>query len=262
MTPRRWIVDSGTLCGSTTEARGLLVSDNRRDPPPTSAERTKVYNGIDATVNGRLTRKWLHRAASMGRPSKATASWSTHPRPARRICKVAAMVPATGMKFMVVYPLPSGHPTSVISEQPAFRSRRSLVVPNASIVSVAWRPLDTTDADHRRHVHGQCHRQLIEAAGDDVRGVASAGGFAHLTGLPPGSSRRLRGRLQRVQPVQRDNALEHEHSAYGPTWTNVTQILTGPALRLSAHFDFYSVSWLKMNNSNRPQSQTQHLFSL
>ncbi len=210
------IPDSGSqMCGLYDVKREFFgVSDNLARPASDFGELTKVYNGIDATVNGRFGEGGsFSGGVSMGQTVEDNCIVVDSPQAARDgFCKVSPPWSAgTDMKFMLVYPLPWEIQTSVIYQNsPGIPITAQLVVPNASIVPSLGRNLSACPTHDRRRVHGQCHRRS-DPGTDDVRGAPSAGGSAHLTGLPPGWQPAPAWQLRRVQPVQREQRPQHEH---------------------------------------------------
>jgi hypothetical protein len=160
------------------------------------------------------------------------------PQDAREgFCKVTPPWSAgTDMKFMVVYPLPWDIQTSAIYQNsPGIPITASLVVPNSTIAPSLGRNLSACPA-----ATGACNanvtvelippRSMFEARLQqvDLR-------LSRVFRL--GGTRRVRGNFDVYNVLNAGNVL-NMNTTYGPTWTNVTQILSGRLLRVGAQFDF------------------------
>ena len=216
------------------------MSDNLARPASDFGELTKVYNGIDATVNGRFGEGGsFSGGVSMGQTVEDNCVVVDSPQAARDgFCKVSPPWSAgTDMKFMVVYPLPWDIQTSVIYQNsPGIPITASLVVPNASIVPSLGRNLSACPTN----IGGACtanvtvelipprtmFEERLQQVDLRISRVFRLGG-----------SRRLRGNFDVYNLFNASNVL-NMNTTYGPTWTNVTQILSGRLLRLGAQFDF------------------------
>jgi len=230
----------GQLCGLYDLKPQLFGrSDNLARRASDFGELTKVYNGIDATVNGRFAEGGsFSGGVSMGRTVEDNCLVVDSPQNAREgFCKTAPPWSAgTDMKFMVVYPLPWDIQTSAIYQNsPGIPITASLVVPNASIAPSLGRNLSACPA-----ATGACNanvtvelippRSMFEERLQqvDLR-------ISRVFRL--GGARRLRGNFDVYNLLNASNVL-NMNTTYGPTWTNVTQILSGRLLRVGAQFDF------------------------
>jgi len=230
----------GQLCGLYDVKRELFGrSDNLARRASDFGKLSKVYNGIDATVNGRFGRNGsFSGGVSMGRTVEDNCLVVDSPQNAREgFCKVSPPWSAgTDTKFMVVYPLPWDIQTSVIYQNsPGIPITASLVVPNATIAPSLGRNLSACPA-----ATGACTanvtvelippRSMFEERLQqvDLR-------ISRVFGL--GGSRRVRGNFDVYNLLNASNVL-NMNTTYGPTWTNVTQILSGRLLRIGAQFDF------------------------
>ena len=236
------IPDSGSqMCGLYDVKREFFgVSDNLARPASDFGELTKVYNGIDATVNGRFGEGGsFSGGVSMGQTVEDNCIVVDSPQAARDgFCKVSPPWSAgTDMKFMLVYPLPWEIQTSVIYQNsPGIPITAQLVVPNASIVPSLGRNLSACPTP----IGGACtanvtvdlipartmFEERLQQVDLRISRVFRLGG-----------SRRLRGNFDVYNLFNASNVL-NMNTTYGPTWTNVTQILSGRLLRLGAQFDF------------------------
>ncbi len=227
------------LCGLYDLRPSLFgQSDNLARPASDFGKLTRVYNGIDATINARLGHGGqISGGLSMGRTVTDNCLVVDSPQDARPdFCKVVPPWSAASQaKFMVVYPLPWDIQTSAIYQNSAgIPITAAYVVPNAQIAPSLGRNLSACGAAATCNanvtipliptgaVFGPRLQQL------DLR-------FSRLVRLA-GSSR-VRGNLDIYNVMNASNVL-NMNTTYGPTWQNVTQILSGRLLRVSAQFDF------------------------
>ena len=213
-------------------------SDLLARPASDFGDLSKVYNGIDITLNGRFGQGGSFSGGmSMGRTVEDNCVVVDSPQDAREgFCKVTPPWSAgTDVKFMVVYPLPWGISTSAIYQNsPGIPITAQLVVPNAAIAPSLGRNLSACPPA------GACNanvtveviqpRSMFESRLQqvDLR-------FSRVFGL--GGSRRLRGNFDVYNVLNASNVL-NMNTQYGPSWTNVTQILSGRLLRIGAQFDW------------------------
>ena len=236
------IPNSGSqLCGLYDVKREFFGrSDNLARPASDFGELSKVYNGFDITVNGRFGEGGAFSGGtSIGKTVEDNCLIVDSPQSAREgFCKVDPPWSAgTDMKFMVIYPLPWEIQTSLIYQNsPGIPITASLVVPNASIVPSLGRNLAACPTA----IGGTCTAnvtvELIPARTmfeDRLQQVDLR--LSKVFNL--GGSRRLRGNFDVYNLLNASNVL-NMNTTYGPTWTNVTQILSGRLLRLGAQFDF------------------------
>jgi hypothetical protein len=226
-------------------------------------ERTKVFNGVDVTLNARFGQGGqLSGGLSVGRtvtdncyqnsnPSllaqdvSATTGTPTITTPTTTIPRLPAYChvspswsQGTQVKFLAVYPLPWGIQTSAIYQNgPGIPITASYVATNAEILPSLGRNL------------GSC------------RGAATCNGTVTVDLIPPstifeprlqqvdlrfsrmfrlGGTRRLRGGLDVYNILNASNVLNMNttYSPPGGVWQDVTQILGGRLVRLGAQFDF------------------------
>jgi hypothetical protein len=236
------IPNSGSqLCGLYDVKREFFGrSDNLARPASDFGELSKVYNGFDITVNGRFGEGGAFSGGtSIGKTVEDNCLIVDSPQSAREgFCKVDPPWSAgTDMKFMVIYPLWWDIQTSLIYQNsPGIPITASLVVPNASIVPSLGRNLAACPTA----IGGTCTANvtvdLIPARTmfeDRLQQVDLR--LSKVFSL--GGSRRLRGNFDVYNLLNASNVL-NMNTTYGPTWTNVTQILSGRLLRLGAQFDF------------------------
>ena len=229
------------LCGLYDVKREFFgQSDNLARPASDFGEISKVYNGFDITVNGRFGEGGAFSGGtSIGKTVEDNCLIVDSPQSAREgFCKVEPPWSAgTDMKFMVIYPLWWDIQTSVIYQNsPGIPITASLVVPNATIVPSLGRNLAACPTA----IGGTCTANvtvdLIPARTmfeDRLQQVDLR--LSKVFSL--GGSRRLRGNFDVYNLLNASNVL-NMNTTYGPTWTNVTQILSGRLLRLGAQFDF------------------------
>jgi hypothetical protein len=227
------------LCGLYDVRPALFgQTDNLARPASDFGKRTRVYNGVDITVNSRLAAGGqVSGGISLGRTVTDDCLVVDSPQDARPgFCRVVPPWGAsTQTKFMVVYPLPWDVQTSAIYQNSAgIAITANLVVPNAQIAPSLGRNLAAcgTAATCNANVtvpliptgttFGPRLQQL------DLR-------FSRMFRL--GGTSRLRGNLDVYNVLNASNVL-NMNTTYGPTWQNVTQILSGRLLRVGAQFDF------------------------
>jgi len=232
---------SGTqLCGLYDVKRELFGrSDSVAKRASDFGELTRVYNGVDVTLNARFAQGGsFSGGVSMGRTVENNCLVVDSPQDAREgFCKVTPPWSAgTDMKFMVVYPLPWDIQTSAIYQNsPGIPITASLVVPNSAIAPSLGRNLSACPA-----ATGACNanvtveiippRSKFEARLQQVDLRVSRV-------FRLGGARRVRGNFDVYNVLNASNVL-NMNTAYGPTWTNVLQILSGRLLRVGAQFDF------------------------
>jgi hypothetical protein len=201
-------------------------------------ELSKVYDGVDVTLNARFGQGGsFSGGVSMGRTVEDNCVVVDSPQDAREgFCKVTPPWSAgTDVKFMVVYPLPWDIQTSAIYQNsPGIPITAQLVVPNSTIAPSLGRNLSacpptgacnanvTVDIIEPRSMFEPRLQQV------DLR-------LSRVFQL--GGSRRLRGNFDVYNVLNASNVL-NMNTQYGATWTNVTQILSGRLLRVGAQFDW------------------------
>jgi uncharacterized membrane protein YphA (DoxX/SURF4 family) len=214
-------------------------SDLLARPASDFGEMTKVYNGVDLTVNARfLEGGAISGGLSAGKTVENNCVVVDSPQAARDgFCKISPPWSAgTQLKFMVVYPLPYGIQTSAIYQNSAgIPITANLVVANAAIAPALGRNLSacpTTTGACTANVtvplipDRSKYEPRLQQVDLRVSRVFRLGGTSM-----------LRANLDVYNFLNASNVL-NMNLAYGPTWTNVTQILSGRLLRLGAQFDF------------------------
>jgi hypothetical protein len=200
-------------------------------------ERTRVYNGVDATVNLRFAQGGqLQGGLAVGRFATDDCVVVDSPQDAREgYCNTTPPWSAgTQLKVLAVYPLPFDVQTSLIYQNsPGIPVTAQLVVPNAAIVGLGRNLAAcgaaavcnanvTVDIIEPQTMFEPRQQQL------DLR-------LSRLFRL--GAARRLRANLDIYNLFNASDVLA-QSNAYGPTWRNVTAILTGRMLRIGAQYDF------------------------
>jgi hypothetical protein len=229
------------LCGLYDVKRALFgrVDNLLRSPSDFDGDLSRVYNGVDVTMNARLARGFqFSGGVSVGRTVEDTCLVVDSPQAAREgFCKVSPPWSAgTQAKFLVVYPMPWGVQASAIYQNsPGIPISASLVVPNAAIASSLGRNLsacaNTTGACNANVTVALIPPQTVfepRLQQVDLR-------FSRA--IPLGGNRRLRGNLDVNNLLNASNVL-NMNAAYGATWRNVTQILSGRLFRIGAQIDF------------------------
>ena len=199
--------------------------------------RTRVYNGVDATVNLRFAQGGqLQGGLAVGRFATDDCVVYDSPQDGREgYCNTTPPWSAgTQLKVLAVYPMPFDIQTSAIYQNsPGIPITASLVVPNAQIVGLgrnlaacgaaaACNANVTVDIIEPQSMFEPRQQQL------DLR-------FSRLFRL--GSTRRLRANLD-IYNVFNASDVVGQSNVYGPTWRNVTAIVPGRMLRVGAQYDF------------------------
>jgi hypothetical protein len=228
------------LCGLFDLKPSLFGrSDLLARPASDFGELTRVYNGIDVTLNARFGQGGSFSGGmSMGRTVEDNCVVVDSPQAAREgFCKVTPPWSAgTDVKFMVVYPLPWDIQTSAIYQNsPGIPVSAQLVVPNAAIAPSLGRNLSACPAPT-----GACNanvtvdlippRSMFEPRLQQVD-------FRFSRAFRLGGTRRLRTNLDVYNVLNASNVL-NMNAQFGPSWRNVTQILAGRLLRVGAQFDW------------------------
>ena len=200
-------------------------------------ERTRVYNGVDATMNLRFAQGGqLQGGLAVGRFATNDCVVVDSPEAGREgFCNTTPPWSAgTQLKVLAVYPLPWDVQTSLIYQNnPGIPITAQLVVPNAAIAGLgrnlaacgaaaACNANVTIDVIEPQSMFEPRQQQL------DLR-------LSRLFRL--GSTRRLRGNLDIYNLFNASDVLA-QSNAYGPTWRNVTAIVPGRMLRIGAQYDF------------------------
>ena len=200
---------------------------------------TRVYNGVDATINARFGRGGLvSGGVSMGRTVTDDCLVYDSPQAAREgFCRVTPpWSNSTQLKFLAVYPLPWNLQASAIYQNvPGVPIDATLVVPNAAIAPSLGRNLSdcavgAATCNANRTIAIIPPQSMFEPRLQqvDLR-------FSRLFNLK--GRQRLRANLDIYNVFNASDVLAMS-TAYGPTWKDVIQILTGRMLRVGAQFDF------------------------
>lgn len=227
------------LCGLYDLRPALFGAvDNLVRPASDFGKLTRVFNGVDLTVNARFGEGGqVSGGVSVGRTVTDDCLVVDSPQAAREgFCRVTPPWSAsTQMKFMVVYPLPWDIQTSAIYQNSAgIPIIANLVVPNSTIAPQLGRNL------------GACGAAATCNANVTVPLIPTNTMFApRLQQVDLRFSRlfrldgrtRIRGNLDIYNVLNASNVL-NMNTNYGATWQNVTQILSGRLLRVGAQFDF------------------------
>jgi hypothetical protein len=228
------------LCGLYDLRPALFgQTDNLARPVSDFGEMSRVYNGVDVTMNARFGQGGaLSGGLSAGRTVEDNCVVVDSPQAAREdFCRISPpWSAATQLKFMVVYPLPFGVQTSAIYQNSAgIPIAANLVVSNATIAPVLGRNLSACPAST-----GACNANVTiplipdkTMFEDRLQQVDLR--FSRVFRF--GGTTALRANLDIYNVLNASNVL-NMNTNYGATWTNVTQILSGRLLRIGAQFDF------------------------
>jgi hypothetical protein len=229
------------LCGLYDVKRQLFgQSDNLLRPASDfGGELTRVYNGVDATINARFPRGFQFQGGvSVGRSVQDNCLVVDSPQASREgFCKIVPPWSAgTQVKFLLVYPMPWDIQASAIYQNsPGIPILANMVFSNAAIAPSLGRNLAACPA-----ATGACNANVTvplfppqtmfepRLQQVDLR-------FSKAIRL--GGTHRLRGNLDVYNVLNASNVL-NMNTQYGATWRNVTQILSGRLFRVGAQFDF------------------------
>jgi hypothetical protein len=229
------------LCGLYDLKRSLFgQSDNLLRPAADlGGEITRVYNGIDATVDARLPQGiQFSGGLSFSRTVLDNCLVVDSPQDAREgYCKVEPPWSAgTQVKFLVVYPMPWDiQASAIVQNSPGIPITASLVVPNAAIAPSLGRNLSACAS-----ATGACNANVtvdIIPPGTLYEPRLQQVDLRFSKALRLGGTRRLRGNLDVYNVFNASNVL-NMNTTYGASWTNVTQILSGRLFRIGAQLDF------------------------
>jgi hypothetical protein len=227
------------LCGLYDVTPALYGQiDNVARPVSVFGRKTRVFNGVDVTLNARFFGNGqISGGVSMGRTVTDDCVIVDSPQDAREgFCKIVPPWSASSQgKFMVVYPLPWDIQTSAIYQNSAgIPIAANLVVANAAIRPSLGRNLSACGAA------ATCNANVT------VPLIAPNTLFAprlqqvdlRLSRLFRfGANARLRANIDIYNAFNASNVL-NMNPTYGATWQNVTQILSGRLFRLGAQYDF------------------------
>jgi hypothetical protein len=228
------------LCGLYDLRPALFgQTDNLARPASDFGELTRVYNGVDLTVNARFGDGGVVQGGlSAGRTVDNNCIVVDSPQQARPdFCKITPPWSAgTQLKFMVVYPLPFDIQTSAIYQNaPGIPIAANLVVANAAIAPGLGRNLSACPAST-----GACNANVTVPLIPD-RSVFEPRlqqvdlRFSRAFRL--GGARVVRANLDIYNTLNASNVI-NMNTTYGAAWKTPTQILSGRLLRLGAQFDF------------------------
>jgi len=227
------------LCGLYDVRPALFgQTDNLARPAADfGRDRTRVYNGVDATVNLRFAQGGqLQGGLAVGRFATDDCVVYDSPQDGREgFCNTTPPWSAgTQLKVLAVYPMPFDIQTSAIYQNsPGIPITASLVVPNSAIgglgrnlaacgAAAVCNANVTVEIIRPQSMFEPRQQQL------DLR-------FSRLFRF--GSIHRLRANLD-VTNVFNANDVIGQSNVYGPTWRNVTAIIPGRMLRVGAQYDF------------------------
>jgi hypothetical protein len=229
------------LCGLYDIKRDLfgLTDTINRPAKDFGRERTRTYNGVDATVNLRFgDGGQLQGGLALGRMATDDCVVVDSPQDAREgFCNVTPPWSAGAqLKVLAVYPLPWAVQTSVIYQNaPGVPVTADLVVSNAAIApslgrNLAACPTATGACTATVTVPMIRPQTMFEPRQQQIDLRISR--MFRVNG-----NNRLRGNLDIYNLFNGSDVLA-QSTAYGPTWRNVTSILTGRMLRIGAQWDF------------------------
>ena len=229
------------LCGLYDVKNSLFGQTENLVRPATDfgGRLTRVYNGVDATVNARFGRGGqLPGGVSVGRTTTNNCLVVDSPEAAREgFCEVApSWANATDVKFLAVYPLPWSISTSLVYQNsPGIPITATLVVPNAAIAPSLGRNLSdcavtAATCNANRTIALVPNLSMFEPRAQqvDLR-------FTRTFGI--GGSKRFRANLDVYNLLNASTVLAM-NTAYGPAWQDVTQIINGRLFRVGGQFDF------------------------
>jgi hypothetical protein len=214
-------------------------NDDLARPVADFGEITRVYNGVDLTMNARFGQGGaLSGGLSFSRTAEDNCVVVDSPQAARDgFCEITPPWSAgTQVKFMVVYPLPYDIQTSAIYQNgPGIPIDANLVVSNAAIAPALGRNLSACPS-----TTGACNatvtvplvpaRSMFEPRLQQVD-LRFSRAFRF------GGATVLRANLDVYNVLNASNVL-NQNTTYGNAWRTPTQILSGRLLRVGAQFDF------------------------
>jgi len=228
------------LCG-LYDVRPALFGQTDNVARPASdfgRERTRVYNGVDATVSLRFGQGGqLQGGLAVGRFETDDCVVVDSPQDGREgHCNITPPWSAgTQLKVLAVYPMPWDIQTSAIYQNaPGIPILANRVFPNAVVAPSLGRNL------------GACRGAAVCNANVTVAMIPPRSmfeprqqqldlRFSRLFRL--GSTRRLRANLDIYNVFNASDVLAM-NTTYGPAWLNVNSIVTGRMLRVGAQYDF------------------------
>jgi hypothetical protein len=201
--------------------------------------QTRVYNGVDATLNARFGRGGqFSGGVSTGRTVTDECFVVDSPQQARDgFCNITPPWSAeTQVKFMVIHSLPWDLQASAIYQNiPGLPSAASYVASNVEVVPTLGRDLGacggrtpctgTTAAFDLFPTRTEFEDRLQQV---DLR-------FSRVFRF--GARTRLQGNLDVYNVTNSSNVLNMT-TRYGPAWLNAIQIMGGRLMKISAQLDF------------------------
>ena len=194
-------------------------------------DQQQVYNGVDATLNGRfLDGGQFQGGLSVGRTVLDNCLVVDSPEAARDgFCKVAPPWSAgTQVKFLVVYPLPWSLRTSMVYQNmPGIPYTASHVVSNADVAVSLGRSL----AGAARSVTKELvpNQTLFEPRLQQVD--------LRLSRIFRAGTSRLTANVDLYNLFNEDAVLQ-QNTRFGDTWREVSLVMGGRMLRFTGQFDF------------------------
>jgi hypothetical protein len=199
--------------------------------------KTRVYNGVDLTVNARFGQGGqLSGGTSIGRTVTDDCVIVDSPQDGRDgFCRVTRpWKDATDVKLLFVYPLPWDIQTSAVYQNgPGIPITASLVVPNATIAPSLGRNL------------AACGAAAVCNATVSIPLIPNQSKFEErhqqvdlrLSRVFRMGGSRLRANVD-IYNVLNAATILATNTTYGASWLDVTQILNGRLLRVGAQWDF------------------------
>ena len=194
-------------------------------------DQTQVYNGVDATLNGKfLDEGQFQGGLSVGRTVFDNCLVVDSPEAARDgFCKVAPPWSAGAqVKFLVVYPLPWSLRTSVVYQNmPGISYTASHVVSTADVAASLGRSL----AGGARSVT----KELVPAQTLSEPRLQQVD--LRLSRIFRAGGSRLTANVD-LYNVFNEDAVLQQNTRYGNTWREVSLVMGGRMVRFTGQFDF------------------------
>ncbi|NOT25695.1 MAG: TonB-dependent receptor [Acidobacteria bacterium] len=194
-------------------------------------DQKQIYNGVDATLNGRfLDGGQFQGGISVGRTETENCFVVDSPEVAREgFCKVVPPWSAgTQVKFLVVYPLPWSLRTSLVYQNnPGIPYTASHVVSNADVALSLGRNL----AGAARSVTKELipNQTFFEPRLQQID--------VRLSRIFRAGTSRFTANVD-LYNVFNEDAVLQENTRFGDTWREVSLVMGGRMLRFTGQFDF------------------------
>jgi hypothetical protein len=194
-------------------------------------DQSQVYNGVDATLNGRfLQGGQFQGGVSVGRTVTDTCLVVDSPEAARDgYCKVVPPWSAgTQVKFLVVYPLPwSLRASAVYQNMPGIPYTASYVASNADVARTLGRNLAGAARSVTKDIVSP--QTLFEPRLQQVD--------LRMSRIFRAGTARLTANVD-LYNVFNEDAVLQQNTRYGETWREVSLVMGGRLLRFTGQFDF------------------------